>query len=113
LRIATQPEKIPLIEASWINDASRGALMYWEPFQGTVHEYDINSRYPHIMQKNNHYFPMKEGNFETLTSPIENIEYGIYRCIITKEGNKPYKLFRFNPKNKYTHLDIIVAINYG
>ena len=78
------------------------------------------------MQKNNHYFPIKEGNFEILTTlPVElfdpsmigassfQLEYGIYRCIITKEDNKPYKFFRFNPKNKYTHLDIIVAIQYG
>ena len=34
---AVQPEKIPMIEANWINDASCGALMYWEPFKGTVH----------------------------------------------------------------------------
>ena len=74
---AVQPEKIPMIEANWINDASCGALMYWEPFQGTVHEYDVNSRYSSVMQKNNHYFPIKEGNFETLKSPIEDIEYGI------------------------------------
>ena len=78
------------------------------------------------MQKNNHYFPIKEGNFEILTTlPVElfdpsmigassfQLEYGIYRCIITKEDNKPYKFFRFNPKNKYTHLDIIVALKYG
>jgi hypothetical protein len=110
---AVQPEKIPMIEANWINDASCGALMYWEPFKGTVHEYDVNSRYSSVMQKNNHYFPIKEGNFETLKSPIEVVEYGIYRCIITKDNNNPYKFFRFNPKNKYTHLDIIVAIKYG
>lgn len=110
---ATQPEKIPLIEASWINDASSGALMYWEPHQGTVHEYDINSLYPHIMQKNTHYFPMKEGNFETLTHLPDNLEYGIYRCIITKIHDCPYKLFRFNKKNKYTHLDVSVALHYG
>lgn len=123
---ATQPEKIPLIEASWINDAASGALMHWEPYQGTVHEYDINSLYPHIMQKNNHYFPIKEGKFETLTHlPIElfdsslvgvsnsQLEYGIYRCIITKQDSKPYKLFRFNKRNKYTHLDISVALHYG
>jgi len=30
------------------------------------------------------------------------LEYGIYRCTITKEDENPYKFFRFNAKNKYT-----------
>ena len=58
---AVQPDEINSTEAQWINDSSHGALMYWEAYKGEVHEYDVNSRYPHVMQKNQHYFPIREG----------------------------------------------------
>jgi len=111
---AVQPDDINSCEAKWINDASCGALMHWETYKGKVNEYDVNSRYPHLMQKNQNYFPIKEGNYLTLKEiDVKNVEYGIYRCIITKSEEQVVKLFRFNPKNTYTHLDIKVAIDYG
>ena len=81
---AVQPDAINNCEAKWINDASSGALMYWEAYKGKVDEYDINSRYPHIMQKNQNYFPIREGEYLTLKEiDVKNVEYGIYRCNIT------------------------------
>ena len=109
---AVQPDDINHCEAKWINDASSGAIMHWQAYKGKVNEYDVNSRYPHVMQKNQHYFPIKEGQYLTLKEiDVKNVEYGIYRCIITK--TKDCKFFRFNPKNTYTHLDVKVAIDYG
>ena len=111
---AVQPDDINNCEAKWINDSSSGALMYWEAYKGKVDEYDINSRYPHIMQKNQNYFPIREGEYLTLKEiDVKNVEYGIYRCIITKLDENKYKFFRFNPKNTYTSIDVKVAIDYG
>jgi hypothetical protein len=111
---AVQPDDINNCEATWINDASSGALMYWEAYKGKVDEYDINSRYPHIMQKNQNYFPIREGQYLTLKEiDVKNVEYGIYRCTITKLDDRSYKFFRFNPKNTYTSIDVKVAVDYG
>ena len=111
--ITVQPEAIHNTEASWIEEGSSGGLMYWEPYEGPINEYDINSLYSSIMQKNQHYFPIKEGEFTTISEVSNKMEHGIYRCKITKEDDQPYKFFRFNPKNKYTHVDIEVALAYG
>ena len=111
---AVQPDDINNCEAKWINDASSGAIMHWQPYKGKVNEYDVNSRYPHVMQKNQHYFPIREGEYFTLKEiDVKNVEYGIYRCTLTKPDSREYKFFRFNPKNTYTHLDVKVAIDYG
>ena len=72
--------------------------MYWEEYKGKVDEYDINSRYPHIMQKNQNYFPIREGEYLTLKEiDVKNVEFGIYRCIITKLDENKYK-------NTFQHL---------
>ena len=111
---AVQPDDINACESKWINDSSCGALMYWETYKGKADEYDINSRYPHIMQKNQNYFPIREGQYLTLKEiDVKNVEYGIYRCTITKTDSRLFKFFRFNPKNTYTSIDIKVAIDYG
>lgn len=110
---AIQPDEINNSEASWINAASSHAIMYHEKYEGQVHVYDINSRYPHIMQKSQHHFPIREGTWKTITNIEEKPEYGIYRCKITKLDNKPYKFFVFNDDNHYTHLDVAVAFSYG
>ena len=111
--ITVQPEPIHNAEATWIEDGSSGAIMYWQNYEGHAHDYDVNSRYPDVMQKNQHYFPIKEGEFKIVSEMSNKMEFGIYRCKITKADDRPYKFFRFNPKNKYTNLDIDVALNYG
>ena len=106
-----EPESISNNEAKYLENASFGALTYWEPFKGTIHSYDINSYYPSILSKNYHYFPIKEGEYQTIETLDENLEYGIYRCIISPVSHN--KFFRFNKTNYYTHIDIINARRNG
>jgi hypothetical protein len=107
------PDEISNIEAEYIHDASYSALTYWERYSGTVHCYDKNSQYPFLMSRNYNKFPIKEGEFRFIKSIDDKPLYGIYRCIITKPEDKPYKFFKFNQRNHYTHLDIEVARKYG
>ncbi len=105
------PESITQDEVKYIEESSFGALTYWEPFKGDCYSIDINSCYPYVMQRNNHYFPIKQGGFKTITE--YNNEYGLYRCNITNPKNKTIKLFSFNRSNYYTHIDINQALDYG
>ena len=109
---AIQPDDISNNEAKWINKASTHAITYHEYYEGDIHIYDINSRYPHVMQKNNNQFPIREGEWKTVNK-IDSSLYGIYRCVISKPDNKPYKFFTFNQSSYYTHLDVKVAEEYG
>ena len=110
---AYQPEDISSSESSWINDASCHAVTYWENYSGNAHIYDINSRYPHVMQKSTNMFPIKAGTWRTIDSIQDKPEYGIYRCVISKSTNDKYKFFVFNSDDHYTHLDVIMALAYG
>ena len=109
---AYQPEDISASESNWINNASFHAVTYWESYSGKAHIFDINSRYPHIMQKSTNMFPIKAGTWKTIDSIQEKPEYGIYRCVITKTTNDKYKFFVFNSEDHYTHLDVIMAKAY-
>ena len=109
---AVQPEPINNNEALWIEDATHTATTYWEPYQGNVHSYDINSHYPSIMVKNFHYFPIAEGEYKTITKIEEIPEFGIYKCIVIDDGIVR-KFFKFNSKNTYTNIDIEYAIKYN
>lgn len=115
-----QPDPISNNEAKWIEDTTFGALTYWEQYKGNVYMYDKNSHYPSILKKNFHYFPIKEGEYLTMNEKDFNEmysddfkDYSIYRCIIEKSKDKSTKFFRFNQKNKYTHLDLQCAKEYG
>ena len=108
-----EPEVISNNEAEWIENASFSAITYWMSYAGVIYSYDVNSHYPNVMTKNFHYFPIKEGEFKMITKINEKVDYGIYRCIITKTDDKPYKFFKFNDKNYYTHTSIEDAIKYG
>ncbi|MFN9109278.1 MAG: hypothetical protein ACK5XN_04285, partial [Bacteroidota bacterium] len=122
LNAAVQPDEIDDEDnIKWINDASFAALAYWQPYIGECDIYDINSHYPNILRKNYHYFPIKDGEFKILSNQeFEEIikkptpDYGIYKCKISKKPNhlKPTKFFRFNTRDKYTHLDIACAVQY-
>lgn len=117
---SVQPDPISNNEAKWIEESTFGALTYWEPYKGNVYSYDRNSHYPNTLRKNYHYFPIKEGQYITMTEDDfkkmydDNFkDFGIYRCIIDKPKNTKAKFFRFNHKNKYTHLDLQCAKEYG
>jgi hypothetical protein len=115
-----QPDAINNNEAQWIEDTTFGALTYWKQHKGNIHSYDINSNYPNVMSKNFHYFPIKEGEYITMTKDDfqdmynDNFkDYSIYRCVVEKPKSGTTKFFRFNQKNKYTHLDLQCAKEYG
>jgi len=110
---AYQPADISNSEANWINNSSCHAVTYWENYSGNAHIFDINSRYPHVMQKSTNMFPIKPGTWKIIDSIQEKPEYGIYRCVITKVTNEPFKFFVFNSEHHYTHLDVIMALAYG
>jgi len=84
---AYQPEDISNSESSWINNASCHAVTYWENYSGIAHIFDINSRYPHVMQKSTNMYPVKAGTWKIIDSIQEKPEYGIYRCVISKTTN--------------------------
>jgi hypothetical protein len=104
---SVQPEPINNDESKWIEMSSFSALTYWEPYKGTVYAYDRNSHYPNTMTKNFHYFPIKEGEFKIIEKLDDDLEFGIYKCLIGPISN--LKFFKFNKNNYYTHIDIINA----
>jgi len=108
------PDQITEEEAKWIEDASIGALICAEEYQGPGWKYDINSSYPSIMSSTNFMIPIKEGEFKTIKPGIR-YQTGIYRCEISYPNDelKWKKLFRINQKNKYTNVDIKYAESLG
>jgi hypothetical protein len=103
------PESIKLDEGEWIYNSSIGPIMYCNgPYKGPGYKYDYVSNYPSIMKDSYCMFPIKRGTFIKLDKLPEQLKYGIYRCIIIKTDNSP---FRINKKNYYTHVDIKYAIS--
>jgi hypothetical protein len=62
--------------------------------------------------KSSQTFAIKEGEFQLITDKEFResdayFKYGIFRCVVIKSGDYSIdKLFRFNHKNKYTHIDL-------
>ena len=104
-------DHIGQVEADWISESSTGALTFGIPYVGPVHKYDFKSNYPSIM-KSSQTFAIKEGEFQLITDKEFResdayFKYGIFRCVVIRSGNYSIdKLFRFNHKNKYTHIDL-------
>ena len=59
--------------------------------------------------KSKQLFPVDEGDFNKLDELPEILTFGIYKCVIKKSNTKIDRLFRFNPKNKYSHIDVYHA----
>lgn len=110
-------EQIRFEEAIWLENTKSGAIIWGDQYKGSGYKYDYCSMYPYIMQLEKNIYPIKKGQFIKLTQEsFENcinnnkLEFGIYRCMIKKSDNPiSKKLFRWNPKNFYTHIDIIQA----
>jgi len=109
-RKATQlkeTEKIEAYEAQFLQ--FMGGLMYSKPgYYKNIYQYDINSFYMYclLMIK----CPIKQGNTIMLKELPETLELGIYSVKIYESNDEDIdKLFRFNPKNKYTNFDIELA----
>jgi len=106
LNIGLKTEKIDQHEAEWIDEASTGGMLWCEKgFEGQIYKYDFVSHYPSIMNSDKFRFPIKKGEFQKIND-LNKITYGIYRVKIT---NVNEKLFRLNPSNYYTHIDIFMA----
>jgi hypothetical protein len=112
------PPKIKQNEADEIQKASMGAIIFnTKEYVGNYHKFDIKSDYPSIM-KSNMVFPASEGEFMQVSQEEFNtfkttfFKYGIYRCHIPYDA-KFKKLFRFNDKSRYTHIDLTRAVQLG
>ena len=111
-----KPEPISALEASWIDKAFSGGLIYSK--KETSYEkavcIDQNSQYAFNLSNKNFMFPIKAGKFSTITNDeiTSYAPYGIFRCVISNDDkyNNLNKLFRFNKLNYYTHYDISNAI---
>jgi hypothetical protein len=109
-----EPEEILQDEAEWINNSSKGALIFAEPFEGELYKYDVKSLYPHIMKSTTLSFPIKRGEFLIIDKFGEYIAFGIYRCKVIKSEDKNInKLFRFNDKHYYTSVSLDHAKSLG
>jgi hypothetical protein len=100
------PDEIQQDEAMWIDRAMMGGIIYAEKTElDDGYSYDVNSMYPYIMSQLQ--FPITRGEFLKLNELKDIVEYGIYRIKIFEPENKNIKkLFRFNHRNYYTHIDI-------
>lgn len=74
--------------------------------------YDINSCYPSLLSKMS--IPIKEGEIITVDKLDDILQYGMYKCIISRSTDvKLNVLFRFSSKNLYSHYDIQTARKLG
>ena len=103
-----ETEQILQDEAIWIDEATSGALIFADKYEGPVHSYDFCSMYPSLLKKNTRY-PTRRGEFKKITqTDFEAMTFfpmGIYHCEIELDS----KLFRKNRNNKYTNIDITEA----
>jgi hypothetical protein len=99
----SHPPIIEQVEADIINDASHGAIIFFDKYEGPAHKADIKSMYPSIL-KSGLCFPIGEGELKYITELNEILQYGIYKCIVSGDISK--KTFRINYSNWYTHIDL-------
>ena len=104
-------DHIGQVEADWISESSTGALTFGIPYVGPGYKYDFKSNYPSIM-KSSQTFAIKAGEFQLINDKEFResdayFKYGIFRCVVIRSNDYSIdKLFRFNNKNKYTHIDL-------
>lgn len=111
-------EHIEQDEAIWIKEATRGAIVFFENYEGEASKVDIVSNYPSILSDNHLMCPIKRGNFKQFTEQeFKDLKFyptGIYHCNITPHSYpKINRLFRFSTYNKYTNISINHAITLG
>jgi hypothetical protein len=112
-----ETEPIEQLESEFIDGAGIGALIFAKQYQGPAYKFDVKSFYP-SMYNSSQKFPVKTGEFKYITTEelnqMEFASYGIYRAIIqSSEDKSKNKLFRFNKRNYYTHIDIKHARELG
>lgn len=109
-----EPEELLQDEAEWIENAKYSSLIFAEKYSGELFHYDVKSLFPHLMTSNNLKVPIKRGEFIQLEKLQDILQFGIYRCIITKSDDSNInKMFRFNKSNYYCTQDIQHARELG
>ncbi|PKY63040.1 hypothetical protein RhiirA4_490763 [Rhizophagus irregularis] len=97
-------------EELWISKASTGSIIWAEPYEGNARQYDVNEFYPSVLLQKGVQWPIGPGEFKTITSFNNNLQYGIYRVHIEGLPKKSLaqcsQLFRYNQEEYYTHYDI-------
>lgn len=112
------PPDITGHEASYISDATFGALIRATPYKGVLHSYDVTSLYPSIMASDKFMIPITEPEYRYISNDdfnaMEFVKFGLYRCVIEcDEKHEHYNLFRTNSKNIYPHTCVSRAIELG
>jgi hypothetical protein len=93
----------------------KGAIIFGSKYKGEGHLYDFVSYYPSILNEETFLIPFKQPipyEIKSLNDAIhfEKLKYGFYRCVITRSGDEMIdRLFRFDPENEYTHIDVMMA----
>jgi len=109
-------------EYQWISKCSHGALIFTKPCNDiTLYKLDYNSCYTSVYSSDTFLIPIKQGifdkmtteNFEELWNTRDIIPYGMYRCKISDSKTISKSVFRVNPLNHYTHVDIRCARELG
>lgn len=107
-----EPEEMTALEQEWFHRCFKGGLIFCENNITLEYgyNYDKKSAYPSMMCDDHFSFPVKQGDFVCLNELPEILQYGIYRCKIepSRDENTD-KLFCFNNKNYYTHIDLKLA----
>lgn len=109
-------EEITEKEAEWLENASLGAMVFAEKYEGPAWKYDINSFYPDIYSNKSFNVPIKQGRFLKISKTFFNQmrgvhKIGIYRAIVTypDDDEKWHKLFKLNPNDFYTYHELRYA----
>jgi len=91
-----------------------GGIVWAEPYEGIATELDFNEFYPKILASIDARWPIRAGEFKTITHKLNyyNLEYGIYRAFIKGQPaeQKCTRTFCYNPAGYYTHYDLKLAM---
>jgi hypothetical protein len=105
-----QPEPIEDDEAEFISKSTIGQVIWCQKnYKGNSHHYDFKSYYCSILQRQQAKYPIKRGEFKTITQKefdsMEYVKFGIYKAKVITD----HQLYRVNPENYYTHSDLQLA----
>jgi hypothetical protein len=114
--IYKESESLGKKEIEILKDTNIGAIIFSEKeYEGEGYMYDYVSFYPSILADKKFNVPIKEPIEKTIKKWSEamnygKLHYGFYRCKIERsESEVTNRLFRFNEKNIYTHIDVELA----
>ena len=112
-------DKIVWNEYKWFENNNNSALMRYKAGVYDTLGFDLKMAYPNILasqliinkEKQNFYFPKKEGKNEKLKS-LKMLKYGLYHVKIHSDNEDFKMIFDINELNVYTHYDITFCQKY-